>query len=53
LAGAYTIEVAGLPAGWRVRRVMRNGAPVADGTIVVLAGEAITGVEIVIGMGST
>ena len=53
LAGVYTIDVTGLPAGWRVRRVTSNGTPVTDGAVLVPAGEVVTGVEVVIGAGST
>lgn len=53
LAGAFTLDVRGLPSGWRVRRVSRGGTALVDGVITVPAGETIAGVEIVIGAGST
>jgi hypothetical protein len=53
LAGEYSLDVRGLPAGWRVRRVMRAGQPTAGSRLTVGAGERVTGVEIVVGTGST
>jgi hypothetical protein len=53
LAGEYSFEVEGLPAGWRVKRVSLGGQPAAGNRVTVGAGEQVTGVEIVIGMGST
>ena len=53
LGGEYTIDVDGLPRGWRVRRTMRNGTLVPDSRIVAPLGERVTGIEIVIGSGST
>ena len=49
--GAYTLGVHGLPAGWRVRRVTRAGAALADNQVNVSSGERATGIEIVIGDG--
>jgi hypothetical protein len=53
LAGEYTIEVQGLPGGWRVKRIVRNGATLTGNRLVVASGERVTGVEVVIGIGST
>ena len=53
LAGDYTMTVHGLPAGWRVKRVVKNGTAIAGSRIVVPPGDHVTGVEIVIGTGST
>ena len=53
LAGEYTLEVRGLPPGWRVRRVMRGGQTAPNNRVTVGAGEQVTGVEIVVGTGST
>jgi hypothetical protein len=53
LAGEYTLEVRGLPSGWRVKRVSRDGATVPANRVVVGAGERVTGIEVVIGAGST
>jgi hypothetical protein len=53
LAGEYSFDVRGLPPGWRVRRVMRAGQPAANNRVTVGAGEQVTGVEIVVGTGST
>ena len=51
LVGEYTITAAGLPAGWRVRRVTRSGTALPDHRITVLAGERVTGIEVFIGNG--
>lgn len=51
--GEYTIEVHGLPPGWRIKRIARNAAALAANRIVVLPGEHVTGVEVLIGMGAT
>ena len=53
LAGEYSLDVSGLPSGWRVKRVLRNGAALTANRIVVAAGEHLTGIEVVIGAGST
>jgi hypothetical protein len=53
LLGEYTFAVQGLPAGWRVRRVTRGGKPATGDRVSVGGGERVTGVEIVVGMGST
>ncbi len=47
--GAYRIDVEGLPAGWRVRRVERNGIPLADGRLVVESEARIANLEITVG----
>jgi hypothetical protein len=52
LAGHYALGVEGLPPGWRVKRIVRNGVAAAD-AITVGAGERVTGIEIVVGHGST
>ena len=49
LLGEYTIAVHGLPPGWRVRRVLRAGAASPGNHVSVLAGERVTGVDLVIG----
>jgi len=49
LLGEYTIAVQGLPPGWRVRRVTRTGSALPDNRVKVLAGERVTGVDVVIG----
>lgn len=49
LAGQYTLDVRGLPPGWRVRRVTRGGTPLPDNRIVVPPGSRITGVQVVVG----
>jgi hypothetical protein len=51
LLGEYTLTVAGLPAGWRIRRVTRTGAALPDQRIAVPAGERVTGIEVVVGPG--
>jgi hypothetical protein len=53
LAGEYSLDVRGLPPGWRVRRVMRGGQPATNNRVTVGAGDRVTGVEIVVGAGST
>ncbi len=53
VAGEYTLNVLGLPDGWRVKRILHNGAVVTSNRIVVSPGERITDVEIVIGAGTT
>jgi len=53
LVGEYSLDVRGLPPGWRVKRVMRGGQPAANNRVTVGPGERITGVEIVVGTGST
>ena len=53
LMGEYTFAVRGLPAGWRVRRVTRGGQAMAGDRVAVGAGNRVTGVEIVVGTGST
>ena len=53
LAGEYAIDVRGLPTGWRVKRIVRNGAPVTGNRVVVGAGERVTGIEVVVGAGPT
>ena len=53
LAGEYTIDVRGLPGGWRVKRISRNGTTLSTNRVVVGPGERVTGIEVVIGAGST
>jgi hypothetical protein len=53
LGGEYAIVVHGLPDGWRVKRVQHNGAPLPGNRIVVPPGERVTGVEVVVGVGTT
>jgi hypothetical protein len=47
--GHYAVTVTGLPDGWRVRRVRRNGRDVADGRVIVGAAERVSGLELVVG----
>jgi hypothetical protein len=47
--GTYAIELHDLPAGWRVRRMNRNGQPLPDNRLVVGSGEVIPSIEIVVG----
>lgn len=51
--GEYTLTVKGLPAAWRIRRVLRNGSALPDSRIIVPAGERVTGIEVVMGIGAT
>jgi hypothetical protein len=53
LIGEYTIRLHDLPPGWRIVRITRNGAALAGNRIVVAPGERVTGVEVLIGTGST
>ena len=53
LAGEYVLRVEGLPAGWRVKRIVRNGVAAAGDRLSVAAGERVAGVEVVVGWGST
>lgn len=47
--GAYTFRVEGLPLGWRVLRVQRNGRDVTSGHVIVGPGEMVGGIELVVG----
>jgi hypothetical protein len=49
LLGEFTIAVNGLPPGWRVRRVTRGGATLPDHRFRVMAGERVTGIEVLVG----
>jgi hypothetical protein len=53
LIGEYTIEVHDLPPGWRIKRITRSGTTLAGNRIAVAPGEHVTGVEVLIGTGST
>jgi hypothetical protein len=53
LLGEYSLDVRGLPAGWRVRRVLRAGQPALNNHIFVTAADRAADVEIVVGTGST
>jgi hypothetical protein len=46
LAGEYSLTVRGLPAGWRLRRMTRNGIVLANNRIAVHPGERVTGIEV-------
>jgi hypothetical protein len=48
LLGEYSIAVQGLPPGWRVRRVLRAGAAVPENHVTVMAGERVTGIDVII-----
>ena len=48
LLGEFTIEVRGLPPGWRVRRVTRAGAALTNNHLTVTSGERVTGIEVMI-----
>jgi hypothetical protein len=53
LAGEYSFTIGGLPAGWRIKRIVHNGVALTGNRIVIPAGERITGLDIVVGLGST
>jgi hypothetical protein len=53
LLGEYSLDVHGLPTGWRIRRVVRAGQPALNNHVFVNAGDRVTDVEIVVGAGST
>jgi hypothetical protein len=53
LGGECAIVVHGLPDGWRIKRIQHNGAPLPANRIVVPPGERVTGVEVVVGVGTT
>jgi hypothetical protein len=53
LAGEYGLQVRGLPDGWRIKRLIRHSTESTNKSIVVPAGERVTGVEIVVGPGTT
>jgi protocatechuate 3,4-dioxygenase beta subunit len=48
LSGARFIRPVGLPRGWMLKSVYANGADVTDTGVEFKAGEALTGVEIVL-----
>ena len=50
--GDYTLAVEGLPRGWRVVRMTRDGAALPGDRLVVAAEERVSGVEIIVGRGS-
>jgi hypothetical protein len=47
--GEYEFEIAGLPAGLRVTRVLQHGRSIANGRIRVMSGETLTDLELVVG----
>jgi hypothetical protein len=47
--GVYGFRLEGLPAGWTVKRVRRNGRNVSIDRLTVGAGEVVTGVEVMAG----
>ena len=47
--GEYEFEIAGLPAGLRVTRVLQHGRSIANGRIRVASGETLTDLELVVG----
>ena len=47
--GAYAIGVHGLPPGWRVHRMRRNGAALPGDRLLVDTGDEITDLEIAVG----
>jgi hypothetical protein len=47
--GEYEFEIAGLPAGLRVTRVLQHGRSIANGRIRVTSGETLTDLELVVG----
>jgi hypothetical protein len=47
--GTYTFDVQGLPAGWRVQRVLHNGAALAGHRLYVGSGDQITSLDILVG----
>lgn len=49
--GHYTIEITGLPGGWRVQRVRRQGRDVSGGRVSVGPAETVSGLELVVGPG--
>ena len=51
--GTYTFEVRGIPEGWAVKRVRRAGRDAPGHRITVAGEEAVTGVEVIVGPGST
>jgi hypothetical protein len=51
--GEYAFRLEGLPAGWSVRRVRRNGREVRSGRVSVGPGETVAGIELAVGPGGT
>ena len=47
--GEYTFVVHGLPDGWRLLRVQRDGRPLSAARVRIGAGEMLTGIELVVG----
>ena len=47
--GEYTLGVTGLPAGWHVRRLVRDALPLVRDRVVVSPGERVTALDIVVG----
>jgi hypothetical protein len=51
--GEYAFRVDGLPAGWGVARVRRNGRDAAGGRVIVGPGETLAGIEVVVAPGAS
>jgi hypothetical protein len=47
--GEYTVEVTGLPDGWRVARVSQGARHLRDRRVVVTNGESVSGIEVFVG----
>jgi hypothetical protein len=51
--GVYAVQVEGLPDGWRVLGVARNGAPLATAAVTVGPDETVSGLVVTVGPGAT
>ncbi len=51
--GHYRFRVGGLPEGWAVQRVLRNGRLVEDGRLTVSNRDRVHGIELVVGPGTS
>lgn len=49
--GEYIVDVRDLPPGWSVRRILRNGRALDGRELLVDNGDAVSGLEIVVGPG--
>ena len=47
--GQYTVQVIGLPDGWRLQRVSREGRDLRNSGLVVGQGQRVSGIEVSVG----
>jgi hypothetical protein len=51
--GVYAMTVDGLPDGWRILAITRNGAPVVPAALTAAPGESVSGLEVTVGPAAT